>query len=76
MTYSSKLNTAYTGVDPPNINLDQLITFYFVAKEGSLSTASKLLCISQPAVTMQIKSLESTFGVKLLNVKSRINKVW
>ncbi|OPY75304.1 MAG: HTH-type transcriptional regulator GltC [Syntrophorhabdus sp. PtaU1.Bin050] len=53
------------------INLDQLITFYFVVTEGSLSGASAQLCISQPAVTMQIAALQKHFGVKLIHVKKK-----
>ncbi|NLW36411.1 LysR family transcriptional regulator [Syntrophorhabdus aromaticivorans] len=53
------------------INLDQLITFYFIVIEGSLSGASARLCISQPAVTMQIAALQKQFGVKLIRVKKK-----
>ncbi len=59
---------------PPQINVQQLISFYFVAKEKSFSVASEKLFISQPAVTQQIKGLEERFGVKLINVKrKRVN---
>jgi DNA-binding transcriptional LysR family regulator len=53
------------------IHLDQLITFYFIAKEGSVTDASELLCLSQPAVTMQVSALQKYFGVKLINVKKK-----
>lgn len=56
---------------PVRINIDQLITFYFIAKEGSITNASELLCLSQPAVTTQISSLQKHFGVKLINVKKK-----
>ncbi|BBO84346.1 LysR family transcriptional regulator [Desulfosarcina ovata] len=56
---------------PPQINLYQLISFYTVAKEGSFSAASKKLCVTQPAVTMQIKSLEKFYDLKLVNVKKK-----
>jgi DNA-binding transcriptional LysR family regulator len=58
---------------PPRVNLSQLVTFYLVAKEGGLSQAAEKLCITQPAVTMQIKTLEGHFGVKLITAKR--NKV-
>lgn len=58
-------------MNPPKINLDQLITFYFVASEKSFAVASDKLCISQPAVTMQIAALQKHFGVKLINVKKK-----
>jgi DNA-binding transcriptional LysR family regulator len=58
-------------VQLPQINVQQLITFCFVAKEESFSVASEKLFITQPAVTRQIKSLEGQFGVKLINVKRK-----
>lgn len=56
---------------PPQLNLQQIVTFYFVAKEGSFSTASDNLFITQSAVTQQIKSLEMQFGVKLFRIKKQ-----
>jgi DNA-binding transcriptional LysR family regulator len=56
---------------PPQINVQQLISFYFVAKEKSFSSASEKLFITQPAVTQQIKALEGQFAVKLINVKKK-----
>lgn len=44
------------------------MTFYFVAREGSYSTASEKLFITQSAVTQQIKALETQFGVKLFRI--------
>jgi DNA-binding transcriptional LysR family regulator len=55
----------------PQINVQQLISFYHVAKEGSFSVASERLFVTQPAVTQQIKALEAQFGVKLINVKRK-----
>src|SRR5208283_5331750 len=55
----------------PQINVQQLISFYFVATEKSFSVASEKLFITQPAVTQQIKGLEGQFGVKLINVKRK-----
>ena len=42
-----------------DINLELYKIFYTVAKEGSISQASNILYISQPAVTIQIKKLEN-----------------
>lgn len=56
---------------PPHINVQQLISFYFVAKEKSFSAASEKLFVTQPAVTQQIKALEGQFAVKLVNVKKK-----
>jgi DNA-binding transcriptional LysR family regulator len=58
-------------VKPPQINLQQIISFYFVCKEKSFSVASEKLFVTQPAVTQQIKALETQFGVKLINVKRK-----
>jgi DNA-binding transcriptional LysR family regulator len=58
-------------VKTPQINVQQLISFYYVAKEESFSIASEKLFITQPAVTQQIKALEAQFSVKLINVKRK-----
>lgn len=56
---------------PPHVNLDQLVTFFFVAKERSLSRASEKLCVSVPAVAKQMKCLETAFRVKLIMVRKK-----
>jgi DNA-binding transcriptional LysR family regulator len=48
------------------INLNQLRTFFLVAKEKSITKAAKALHITQPAVTMQVKAFEKNLDVKLL----------
>lgn len=48
-----------------NINLDLYRIFYVVAKNGSISSAANALFISQPAITFQIKKLETQLGVSL-----------
>ncbi len=53
------------------LNLHQVISFYFVAKEHSFSRAAELLSITQPAVTQHIRALEVQFGVKLVNIKKK-----
>jgi DNA-binding transcriptional LysR family regulator len=55
----------------PHINPQHIITFYFVAKETSFSLASEKLCITQSAVTQQIRALELQFKVKLVNIKRK-----
>lgn len=47
------------------INLNQLRTFFLVAREKSFTKVAELSCITQPAVTMQIKTLEHSLGVAL-----------
>ena len=49
-----------------HMNLNQLRAFYLAAKEKNMTRAAELLCITQPAVTMQIKALEYALGLKLI----------
>jgi len=53
------------------MNVVQLRTFVTVVERGSFSDAAKALEISQPAVTMQIQSLESALGTTLLDRRYR-----
>lgn len=46
-------------------NLEYYRIFYEVAKAGSITAAASKLCISQPAVSQQIKQLEEGFGSPL-----------
>jgi len=54
-----------TGCYDMNINFELYRVFYVVANVGNITKASKELCISQPAVTKQIKSLEDQLGGEL-----------
>jgi DNA-binding transcriptional LysR family regulator len=56
---------------PPQVNLQHIISFYYLAKEKSFSEAAEKLFVTQSAVTQQIKALEVQFGVKLVNVKKK-----
>jgi len=49
--------------------LDKIYTFLVINKELSFSKASKVLGISQPAVTQQIRILEKFLGVNLFERK-------
>ncbi|PYE45601.1 LysR family transcriptional regulator [Paenibacillus barcinonensis] len=49
------------------MNFHQLHIFYTVAEKGSFSAAAQALHMTQPAVTMQIQSLEDYFGTRLLH---------
>ena len=49
------------------MNFHQLHIFYTVAERGSFSAAAQALHMTQPAVTMQIQSMEDYFGIKLLH---------
>lgn len=48
------------------LNFHQLHIFHTVAERGSFSAAAQSLHMTQPAVTMQVQSLEDYFGTKLL----------
>lgn len=48
-----------------NVNFELYRIFYVVASVGNITKASKELCISQPAVTKQIKQLEDQLGGEL-----------
>ena len=47
------------------INLHQLRAFYLTVKHKSITKAASILCVTQPAVTIQIKTLENLLGAKL-----------
>jgi len=53
------------------MNLHQLHLFYVVAQTLSVGQAAKKLHISQPAVSKQLKQLETTYGVRLLEAQGR-----
>jgi len=53
------------------VNIAQLRTFVNVVESGSFSEAARALSISQPAVTMQIQTLESDVGATLLDRRYR-----
>lgn len=48
-----------------NINFDLLRTFKIVAQLGSISKASKKLCVTQPSITKSIKKLEGQLNMTL-----------
>lgn len=49
------------------MNFHQLHIFFTVSEKGSFSAAAQSLHMTQPAVTMQVQSLEDYFGSKLFN---------
>jgi DNA-binding transcriptional LysR family regulator len=55
------------------VNLRQLEAFYLVIKMKSFTRAAEELNVTQPAVTIQVKSLEKSLNLKLLqHVKKRM----
>lgn len=53
------------------MNLHALKIFHMVAIHGSVTRASEVLRISQPAVTIQIRNLEQEIGMPLIAPKGR-----
>ncbi|MGE5839952.1 MAG: LysR substrate-binding domain-containing protein [Deltaproteobacteria bacterium] len=53
------------------MNLNQLRVFYEAARTGSFTSAARKLCITQPAVTAQIKTFEDQCDLKLFKKKGR-----
>jgi molybdate transport repressor ModE-like protein len=53
------------------MDLHQLRTFVTVAREGSITRASSLLHLSQPAASAHIKEMEDTLGVSLFERTAR-----
>lgn len=49
------------------MNLNQLRAFYTVVKTGSFSAAAEELCVTEPAVFIQVRSLERQLGFTLLD---------
>jgi DNA-binding transcriptional LysR family regulator len=49
-----------------SLNLDQLRTLSEVVAQGSFSAAARRLNLTQPAVSLQIRELESRWGVRLI----------
>ncbi len=53
------------------INFNQLRSFHAVATAGNVTNAAKLLNISQPTVTTQLKQLEERYDVELVHRSHR-----
>lgn len=50
-----------------DLNLNLYKSFYFVAKEGNISSAAKKMFVSQPAISKAIKKVEQELNVSLFN---------
>jgi DNA-binding transcriptional LysR family regulator len=53
------------------INFNQLRVFYYAARYQNYTVASKKLCITQPAVTAQVKLFEDHCNLRLFKKKGR-----
>src|SRR4030095_15689453 len=54
-----------------DLNLRQLQSFVTVARLGSFTRAARLMHLSQPALTKQVRQLEETLGVRLCDRSTR-----
>jgi len=50
-----------------SLNLDHLATLAAIAECGSFSAAARQLNLTQPAVSLQLRELESRYGVRLID---------
>ncbi len=48
------------------LNMNQLRSFYTAAKLSSITAAARALMVTPPAITLQVKQLEETIGIRLL----------
>jgi len=56
------------GTEPLQyVGFNQLRSFHAVARAGSVTKAARMLFISQPTVTIQLRQLESAYGVELVH---------
>lgn len=58
-------------ISKSNLDLNLLTCFKVVAEKGSISHASSILHLSQPAISLQIKRLEEQIGKKLFDRHNR-----
>lgn len=54
-----------------DVNLRQIRAFMVVAQAGSFTRAAELLHLAQPTLTVQIRRLEETLGVRLFDRNTR-----
>ena len=57
------------------LNLRHLEAFVAIAKAGNFTRAARVLHVSQPALTVQIRELEQSLGVRLLDRNTRTVKL-
>src|SRR5262249_20818895 len=54
-----------------NVDLRQLRAFATIARSGSFTRAARVLNLSQPALTVQLRNLETALGIRLVDRNSR-----
>ena len=54
------------------MNTDRIAYFLAVVREGSFSAAAKNMYVSQTAISQQVRALEETLGVRLLDLLRRL----
>jgi LysR family transcriptional regulator, low CO2-responsive transcriptional regulator len=70
-------SNCFFGADPfvKAMRLTQLRSFYAVARAGGFTGAARLLHVSQPTVTTQVRFLEEAYGVELFHRRGRSVKI-
>jgi DNA-binding transcriptional LysR family regulator len=58
-------------LEPLKLSLYQLLVFFHVANEKSMTLAAESLCLTQPTVSIHIKSLEESTHMKLIEIKRK-----
>ena len=53
------------------MRLNQLRAFYYVVKTGTFAKAADELCVTEPAVYIQVRSLERDIGFTLLEYSAK-----
>ncbi len=53
------------------LNYHHLLNFWMVAREGTVQKASKLLHVTPASVSMQVRQLERSLGVRLFEKQGR-----
>jgi len=54
-----------------SINFNHLYYFYIISKEGSLAAATKVLNVTQPTLSQQLKNFEAEMGEQLFSRRGR-----
>jgi DNA-binding transcriptional LysR family regulator len=54
-----------------NLNLNQLLIYYCVAKEKNMTSAASQLCLTEPTISYHIKSLEENCRIKLMDTHKK-----